>query len=288
MPEMIDVVNKKCLCGKRASYGLPGESPTCCKECKMPEMIDVKNKKCLCGKQMSFGLPGESPTCCVECKTDEMVNVKDKMCPCGKRPSYGLPGKLPTCCKECKTDKMIDVKNKKCPGYNSSPCAFSMRLYDDYEYCIYCDPGDDRRRIRKVDEEAFFEFLTTNGVCVTQREFRIDYRCVDTDGKYSLIDGIIITKDIVICLEVDEEAHAHYDPVCEQTRMNNATAEMRLEYSEHCIAWVRINPNILNKNDKRDRTSKGYKVRDRRHQEALDIIKELIITPNDCVKYIGY
>jgi hypothetical protein len=70
--------------------------------------------------------------------------------------------------------------------------------------------------------------------------------------------------------------------------MHNATAELRLEYPEHCIAWVRINPNILNKIGNRDRTLKGRKVRDKRHEEAKDVINKLCTKPSDCVKYVGY
>jgi hypothetical protein len=123
---------------------------------------------------------------------------------------------------------------------------------------------------------------------VTQREFRIDYRCIDTDSKYSLIDGIIITHDIVLCLEVDEEAHSGYDPICEETRLNNASVELRLAFPNHHISWVRINPNILTKDGKRDRTAKGHKIRDQRHKESLDIIRNLMENPKDCIKYIGY
>jgi hypothetical protein len=285
---MVNVKKEMCSCGKQPTFGLPGERPTCCTDCKEDGMINVVDKKCPCGKIPSFGLPGERPTCCKECKTSEMMNVVNKKCPCGKIPSFGLPGERPTCCKECKTGDMTDVRSKKCPGYNGISCPVITQLYDGNSYCVVCDPDDTRRNKRKVDEEAFFQFLMNNGIDTTQREFRIEYRCIDTGGKYSLIDGVIITKDIVICLEVDEDAHAHYDPVCEQTRMNDATAELRLEYQGQSIAWVRINPNITNKTGKRDRTTKGTKVRDSRHEKALGIIRKLLATPMDCVKYVGY
>jgi hypothetical protein len=183
---------------------------------------------------------------------------------------------------------MINVVSKTCPGYNNESCPVMAQLQYGNTYCSSCDPDYTIRKKRKVDEEAFFDFLNKNNVGITQREFRIDYKCIDTGKTRSEIDGIIVTPTIFVCIELDEEAHAHYDPVCEQTRMNDATTELRLEYPDHCIAWVRINPNILNKNSKRDRTSKGRKVRDKRHQEALGIIKELIAEPLDCVKYIGY
>ena len=82
-----------------------------CKEFK----ISTYNmtKKCGCGKQPIFGLPGESATCCSDCKTDQMINVRSKRCNCGKIPSFALPGESATCCSDCKTDKMINVVGKK-------------------------------------------------------------------------------------------------------------------------------------------------------------------------------
>lgn len=285
---MVNVRSKKCPCGKTSSFGLPGSSHKFCKECKMDGMVDVRSKKCPCGKRPSFGLPGSSPEYCSGCKTDGMVNVISKKCPCGKTPCFGLPGGQPVCCSGCKTSEMVNVVSKICPGYNNNPCPVSTQLHSSKSYCIICDPDDTRRNARKIDEEAFFSFLSSNGICITQREYRIDYRCIDTAKSRSFIDGIIISKDIVVCLEVDEEAHQHYDPTCEEARLNNASAELRLQYPKHCIAWVRINPNTLNKQGKRDRSAKATKIRDKRHKEALSILKQLLEHPRDSIEYVGY
>jgi len=286
--EMVNVVSKRCPCGKQPYFGLPGSSPECCKECKTTEMVNVVNKRCPCGKIPYFGLPGNRPEYCSGCKTDGMVNVVSKRCPCGKQPSFGLPGSSPECCKECKTDCMVDVVSKKCSGYNNIPCPVMTQLHNGKSYCIICDPDDTRRNTRKIDEEAFFSFLSSNGMSITQREYRIDYRCIDTAKSHSFIDGIIISKDIVVCLEVDEEAHQHYDPICEEARLNNASAELRLQYPKHCIAWVRINPNTLNKQGKRDRSARATKIRDKRHKEVLSILEQLLEHPRDIIEYVGY
>jgi hypothetical protein len=251
-------------------------------------MVNVIIKLCPCGKQTTFGLPGDSAVCCAECKTDDMVDVKNKKCPCGNRPAYGLPGGSAECCAECKTDGMVNVVNKTCAGYNNVPCPVMSFLQNGNSYCIVCDPDDTRRITRKLDEEAFFAFLDINGISVTQREFRIDYKCIDTNKSHSFIDGIIISKDIVICLEVDEEAHQQYDPICEEARLNNASAELRLQYPEHYISWLRINPNTLNKQGKRDRGTRANRIRDERHKDALGILKQLLEHPSDIIEYVGY
>ena len=281
-------VKTLCSCGSRPSFGLPGKRAKCCAGCKTPDMINVKHKLCYCGKHPSYGLPGKRAECCMECKTDDMINVKDKHCPCGKQCVYGLPGKRAKCCAGCKTPDMINVKHKLCPGYNGVNCPVMTLLQNSQKYCIICDPDDTRRKKRKIDEEEFFSFIENNGIQVTQREYIIEYRCIKTSRSRSFIDGIIISKDIVVCLEVDEEAHQHYDPICEEARLNDASAELRLQYTNHCISWVRINPNILTKGGKRDRTSKGCKVRNERHQEALGVIISLIENPIDCIQYVGY
>ena len=286
--EMINVKHKLCPCSNHPSFGLPGSRPVCCKECKTSEMINVKDKLCPCGRQLSFGMPGSNAECCSLCKKEGMVNVRIPECSCGKTPSFGMPGKKPVCCAGCKTDGMVNVVSKTCSGYNNIPCPVMTQLLYGKSYCIICDPDDTRRNTRKIDEEAFFSFLSSNGMSITQREYRIDYRCIDTAKSHSFIDGIIISKDIVVCLEVDEEAHQHYDPSCEEARLNNASAELRLQYPKHCIAWVRINPNTLNKQGKRDRSARATKIRDKRHKEALDIIKQLLEHPRDIIEYVGY
>jgi len=116
-PEMVDVKNNKCECGKIPKFNFPGETMgTHCVGCKTPEMLNVRSNKCACGKQPVFNLPGENVgICCKECKTEYMVNVVNKKCPCGKIPSFNLPGEIVgTHCVECKTPRMVDVINKKC------------------------------------------------------------------------------------------------------------------------------------------------------------------------------
>jgi len=117
-PEMVNVNHKRCACGKRPVFNLPGETiGVYCKNCKTPEMTDVVNKKCPCGTIPYFNFPGESMgICCIECKTPGMINVIDKTCACGKIPSFNIPGEtVGFCCKDCKTSEMVDVKSKKCP-----------------------------------------------------------------------------------------------------------------------------------------------------------------------------
>ncbi|NDF13312.1 MAG: hypothetical protein EB060_10930 [Proteobacteria bacterium] len=216
-----------------------------------------------------------------------MIDVVSKMCPCGKTASYGFPEGKPVCCNTCKEPGMINVRSKTCPGYDGVPCPVATYIHSSREYCLACDPDDSRRTMRLNDETAFFDFLAENGVSVTQRSYRVDYRCIDTAKKYSLIDGVIITADVVVCLELDEDAHEYYDPVCEKARMHDASAELKIAFPDRPIAWIRVNPHTK-KDGKRDVSRAAKKVRDERHRKALVLIRDVLENPWGGIKYVGY
>jgi hypothetical protein len=284
--DMENIMKRKCPCGKQPNFGFPGKKAVCCIACKEDGMNDVRNKKCTCGKQPKFGFLGGRAQCCSGCKEDGMVDIVGRKCPCGKRPSFGFTGEKATCCIDCKEDGMDNVNGKRCQGYGGTQCPTDYRLAPGREYCLACDPDDSRRLDKKRDEAAFFNFLDKH-VIITQREFPVHYKCIDTDKTMAFIDGIIITKDVVVCLELDEDAHEAYDKGCEEARMHNVSAELKFAYQDCCIAWVRVNPHTK-KNGKRDISKKALKIRDQRHQEALGIIEDILRNPRDCIEYVGY
>jgi hypothetical protein len=141
---MVNVVSKKCKCGKRSAlFNEPGNTtPICCSECKTPTMVDVKSKKCKCGKRPNFNEPGETTgLCCATCKTATMIDIKHKKCnKCGVNiPSFNEPGETTAvCCSLCKTPTMIDVTHNKCkdcgkrpsfnePGETNAICCFDCK-----------------------------------------------------------------------------------------------------------------------------------------------------------------
>jgi hypothetical protein len=283
--DAINVVSKKCSCGNVPSYGVQGDKrPTWCSKCKPDSAVNVKHNKCSCGNIPSYGVHDDKrPTWCSKCKPDGAIDVMNKKCPCGNNPSYGLVGDTKRVwCMSCKPDDAIDVLNKICPGYNGIPCPVRTFLMNGKEYCLSCDPDESRRLPRKKDEHAFFMFLEKHNIEVTQREYRIDYRCVETSKSHAFIDGVIITPDIVICLEVDEDAHRNYS--CDEARTNFASHELLLAYPKHHISWVRVNPTIGNF----DRSDKALRLRNDRYSEAVSSIRELLNKPRTEIIYIGY
>jgi hypothetical protein len=272
-PGMLNIASKKCQCGHQMSFGFPDEKAMCCSECKEPGMVNVAAKMCSCGKIPSYGFSGEKAVCCSECKEPGMVNVAAKMCQCGKIPSYGFSGGPRECCKECKKPGMVNVVSKTCPGYDGAPCPVITQLTYGREYCLVCDPDDSPRCVRLKDARAFFDFLAETDI--------------DTTKKYSLIDGVIVAADIAVCLELDEDAHEHYDKMCEEARMHDASAELKIAFPDRPIAWIRVNPHIK-KDGRRDVSRNAKKVRDERHREALLLIRDVLKNPRDCIEYVGY
>ncbi|AGE49316.1 hypothetical protein ATCVBr0604L_894R [Acanthocystis turfacea Chlorella virus Br0604L] len=94
-------------------------------------------------------------------------------------------------------------------------------------------------------------------------------------------------EDVVVCIELDEDAHDTYKPVCEKARMYNVYAELKIAYPGHSVAWVRVNPHTK-KDGKRDTSTRATKIRKQRYQEALEIIEDILQNPRDCVECVGY
>ena len=282
---MIDVVNKKCRCGKQMYFNVPGETVgVCCKDCKTDDMIDVVHKICPCGKQMYFNVPGETHgVCCKDCKTDGMIDVVNNKCPCGNHVIYNTPGQTKAvCCAKCMTGEMIDVVHKICPGYNGEPCPVRTQLARGKEYCMSCDQDDDRRKRYKLHEEAFFEYVKDK-LDVHKREFHVFFDQNETSRKFARLDGIVFGDCIIVCIEVDENGHQDYD--CDEHRMHLVTGELLQRYPDHNIAWIRVNPTIGTKNEWSDPSKKK---REKRFDDVIKSVNDILKTRNACVKYIGF
>jgi hypothetical protein len=293
-PGMVDVKNPKCECGAtQPSIGIPGERPRWCGSCpnRQEGARNVIAKRCVCTKFIPiFGYPeDELARWCSECRPEDTVDIANPMCKkCGvRRPSFGFRGdKMPSWCFDCKENDAIDIKSKHCPGYNGIECPVRCRLMSGREYCLSCDPDESRKLLRKKDEHAFFSFLEKNDFDITCREYRIDYVCIDTSRKYSKIDGMVITPNVVVCIELDEDEHEFYK--CDEARMHDASAEVMLAFPDRPISWIRVNPNTKTKTGKRDRSAKAIKIRDERHEETLIALRDLVDNPRTCIKYVGY
>ena len=281
---MVDVVSKRCPCGKQPKFNVPGETTGAyCSKCKTDGMVDVVNKKCPCGKRPKFNVPGETTGAyCSKCKTDGMVDVVNKKCPCGKRPKFNVTGEMGgVCCSKCKSDDMINVVAKICPGYNTE-CPVRTYLTNGHEYCMSCDPNDARRKMFKRFEEAFFAYVKYK-LDIHQREFRVTFDQTETSKKFARLDGIVLGDGIIVCLEVDENGHQDYE--CDEHRMHLVTAELLQKYPDHVVSWVRVNPTTGAKNEW---SGPSNKKREKRFEDVVTIVKDILNTRDTRVVYIGF
>jgi len=282
--EMIDVVTKRCSCGRQPSYNMPGQTKgVCCKDCKTDEMINVVDKRCSCGKIPKFNVFGETVgICCKDCKTDGMTDVVSKKCICGKQPLFNLPGeKNGICCSKCKTDEMINVKAKVCPGYISL-CPVMTYIGNGHKYCMSCDPNDARRKQYKRYEEEFFAYVKEK-LDVHQRNYTVSFDPNETSKKRAFLDGIMIGKDVIVCLEVDENGHQDYE--CDEHRMHLATAELLQKYPGYVVSWVRVNPTT---DEKSQRSKSSKNIREKRFEEVVETVNDILETRDTRVVYIGF
>ena len=284
--DMIDVMSKRCKCGKsQPIFNVTTETKgVCCKSCKTDDMVDVVRKRCKCGKsQPSFNVPTETKgICCKICKTDDMINVVSKRCKCGKQPKFNTPGEfIGVCCAKCKTGDMTDVVNKVCPGYNAE-CPVRTRVSRGHEYCMSCDPNDDRRKRYRLYEEAFFAYVKDK-LDIHMREFHVRFDPDETSKKFARLDGIVFGDSIIVCLEIDENGHQEYE--CDEHRMHLVTAELLQKYPRHVVSWVRVNPMV-------DATNQwsipSRKIREKRFEEVVDTTRDILKMRDTRVVYIGF
>jgi len=274
---MIDIVNKKCKCGKsQPNFGLPDDKkPTCCSHCKDVNMIDIVHKKCKCGKKRPyFGLPDDKkPTCCSHCKEVNMIDIVHKKCKCGKVPSFGLPNdKTPTCCIHCKTDDMINIVTKKCISPFCNMMPNNTKKHDGY--CTFCFkntfPNDPRTElIRSKSKELIVkQFLTENhngfihdtvletSHCDCSHRRRIDFR--------------LLINNTLLCIEVDENQHSSY--MKDEIRYN----DLMMTFGGKFI-FIRFNPD----NYRIDGVLKKTLMKTRLNSLSKEINKQMIRIRNE-------
>jgi len=250
LPDMIDVKNTKCItCNKKnPTYNISTERKALyCNNCKLPGMIDVKHTKCITCKKIrpTYNIPTESKGLyCNDCKLPDMIDVLNPKCiTCNKKqPHFNLPTESKALyCGDCKLPGMVDVKRPKCI---TNLCEqFSQKD----KYCWRCyyfhNPSKKPKRL-KVKEEEVVNYL--------KQEFK-DIEMI-TD-KALIGDGICLNNrpDVLIHLnkhsiiiEIDEEQHRYYNPICDEARINNIQ-----EALNRPIIIIRFNPDAYIENGKK-------------------------------------
>ncbi len=247
---MVDVKNTKCIkCNlKRPLYNIPTESKGLyCGDCKKDGMVDVKSPKCItCNLKIPyFNFPTESKRLyCCDCKKDGMIDVANPKCiTCNlTRPVFNFPTESKGLyCGYCKLPDMVNVKDKKCI---TNLC---QQLSQKDNYCMRCyyfhNPLKKPKRL-KVKEEEVVNYI--------KQEFK-DIELI-TD-KALIGDGLCLNNrpDVLIHLnkhsiivEIDENQHKWYNPICDEARINNIQ-----EALNRPIIIIRFNPDAYTENGKK-------------------------------------
>jgi hypothetical protein len=145
-----------------------------------------------------------------------------------------------------------------------------------------CDPKEERRKRYKRYEDEFFEYIK-DIIDIHKREFRVTFDPNETSKKFARLDGIVLGDDIIVCIEVDEDRHDDYR--CDEHRMHLVTAELLQKYPDCVVSWVRVNPTT---DEKSQWSKKSKKIREKRFEDVVKCVNDILENKEVTVKYIGF
>ena len=272
---MEDVKSKRCAepgCTVRPYFDFPGGKGVRCEKHKAEGMENVRSKRCAepgCKMQPVFDLPGGKGVRCSEHKAEGMGDVKNKRCAepgCTARPSFGLPGGKGVRCSKHKAEGMEDVVSKRCltlgcpihacfPARGKIACTFHAAP-DMFPLCTLCAFNRVRQKGMCADcrghtkehhekEMQVQRALDKHGTLRHYSSRDRAHPCSKAEEiRLFRADFCWELEDVVVILEVDEEAHRRYIARCELARLTDLQAVFKkairvIRYNPDA-AWVRL------------------------------------------------
>lgn len=170
--DAIDVKVRKCECGKKwPTFGFEGSKAIFCVECKDKLAINVKDKKCACKKRAYFGYPGQSKTCCFDCKKEGMIRRPRKFCIVKNCKESAIFGRLqPERCDFHKIEADLNLVEKPCKS-----CGL-MNILDPNGNCQSCDPKK-FQEYKLWKERQVVSFLKTQGIVLENNKVSNGVSC---------------------------------------------------------------------------------------------------------------
>ena len=205
-------------CGIRACFNVEGERyGIYCATHKKPNMVDVKNKRCECGKRASYGIPCNPLTACTQHKEDGMIQNPSRRCrkkDCPNMAEYGV--QIPLHCEQHKTEHDISLIERPC-----TKCGRLDRLRDGLcvNYCCLDEDSHRYRRHQKFREKRVLEMLTAHYRRPDAVGKKVSYACGQRHAEEKEIEYDHGTHKIFV--EVDENQHRSYCAEGEIKRMIN-------------------------------------------------------------------
>ena len=247
---MIDIINPKCInCNLKVPvFNYPDEKRAIyCGDCKKADMVDIRNPKCInCNLKIPyFNFANEKKAVyCGDCKLPDMIDVKHKKCiVCNlKIPYFNYPDeKRAIYCGDCKMPDMVNVISIKCITnlceQHSKKDKYCWRCY------YFINPSKRPKRL-KVKEEEVIKYVIDNFKDIDM----ITDKCLIGDGLClkSRPDILIHLNNHSIIIEIDENQHKFYNPICDEARINNIQ-----EALNRPIIIIRFNPDAYTENGKK-------------------------------------
>jgi hypothetical protein len=141
----VNVVDKKCGCGKLPSFGPVGGKAVHCAGCRVEGDVDLKSKMCTTCDEVraSFAPPGQRATRCAGCRIRGDVNVVSRMCSgCPKLATFGPMGGRAHRCNDCRIEGDVDVLNDVCTTCLAVTASYGSTS-EGPRRCFGCKlPGD--------------------------------------------------------------------------------------------------------------------------------------------------
>ncbi len=236
LDNMINIICERCIfknCNKFPIYNYINKTKRLyCGVHKLDNMIDVKSKRCIyenCDLFPSFNYDGKIAKYCKNHSHNDMKNIKSKTCiikNCETQSSFNYMNEKKTIyCSVHKLENMINITKKLCYSCN----LFQVSKRTNY-LCSYCNPIKSVRI--KTKELTIKSLLESNNIKFIHDKQISNECCL----KYRP-DFLIDCNTYYIVLEVDEDAHSHYDKDCEIIRMNNIITSIGLP-----TKFIRYNP----------------------------------------------
>jgi hypothetical protein len=126
----------------------------------------------------------------------------------------------------------------------------------------------------KLKEGAIEDLLNLHGYDF-KRQHYVNFQCAVSEETWSFSDAVLLFRNTVVILEVDEHQHAAYGITCDLKRMGLTVESLRLEGNTQRIVFIRYNPDAFTVNGVTKRTS-----RQERHDALIALLRELETEPD--------
>lgn len=224
--EMTLQSGRRCVsCGRRdPTYNIEGLKPQYCVDCKTPEMTNMKNVRCPCGKLAKCGPLYATAVRCVSCKQPGDYKKRQPICcaeNCDKLAELAIVGyNYPTSCED---HMAANVQYANLRESNCQKCGSRGLLNAVTQLCDTCLGVV--KNIEHAKEKRIGDVLAANEIPISYRDIVIDRTC-----NLKRPDYVIIHNHIAIIVEVDENQHFSYPRECEQERMVGIQNALGMEH----------------------------------------------------------